>query len=162
MLIFFREKNGRLNIIIRFVWGVWEAVSGLWLTGEYSSVILIVIEHYYMLVYVGDIHLDGWISCLNIWYRKRQVSRWWHSDCSLKAKVWLIENSFFITVSVPPRVNCSFYFKIGACRHGERCSRIHNKPTFSQTILLSNLYQNPQNNAQSAEGALIPGNLRSW
>ncbi|XP_074594035.1 splicing factor U2af 38 kDa subunit-like isoform X2 [Brevipalpus obovatus] len=50
------------------------------------------------------------------------------------------------------KVNCSFYFKIGACRHGERCSRIHNKPTFSQTILLSNLYQNPQNNAQSAEG----------
>ena len=30
------------------------------------------------------------------------------------------------------RVNCSFYFKIGACRHGERCSRLHNKPTFSQ------------------------------
>lgn len=31
-----------------------------------------------------------------------------------------------------PRVNCSFYFKIGACRHGDRCSRLHNKPTFSQ------------------------------
>ncbi|KAJ9596127.1 hypothetical protein L9F63_012711, partial [Diploptera punctata] len=30
------------------------------------------------------------------------------------------------------KVNCSFYFKIGACRHGDRCSRIHNKPTFSQ------------------------------
>lgn len=30
------------------------------------------------------------------------------------------------------RVNCSFYFKIGACRHGDRCSRLHNKPTFSQ------------------------------
>ena len=34
------------------------------------------------------------------------------------------------------KVNCSFYFKIGACRHGDRCSRIHNKPTFSQTIVL--------------------------
>lgn len=33
---------------------------------------------------------------------------------------------------IPFRVNCSFYFKIGACRHGERCSRLHNKPTFSQ------------------------------
>lgn len=32
------------------------------------------------------------------------------------------------------RVNCSFYFKIGACRHGDRCSRIHNKPTFSQVF----------------------------
>ena len=44
------------------------------------------------------------------------------------------------------KVNCSFYFKIGACRHGERCSRLHNKPTFSQTILLQGLYQNPQIN----------------
>eukprot|EP01147_Barroeca_monosierra_P006864 gene6864-7578_t len=43
------------------------------------------------------------------------------------------------------KVNCSFYYKIGACRHGERCSRLHNKPTFSQAILLQNLYQNPAN-----------------
>jgi len=42
-----------------------------------------------------------------------------------------------------PRVNCSFYFKIGACRHGDRCSRLHNKPKFSQTILIANMYQNP-------------------
>ena len=40
-------------------------------------------------------------------------------------------------------MNCSFYFKIGACRHGDRCSRLHNKPAFSQTILISNMYQNP-------------------
>ncbi|KAL1936320.1 hypothetical protein VTP01DRAFT_454 [Rhizomucor pusillus] len=41
------------------------------------------------------------------------------------------------------KVNCSFYFKIGACRHGERCSRKHVKPTFSQTILIANMYRNP-------------------
>jgi splicing factor U2AF subunit len=41
------------------------------------------------------------------------------------------------------KVNCSFYFKIGACRHGEKCSKVHNKPTFSQTVLLKNLYVNP-------------------
>jgi len=41
------------------------------------------------------------------------------------------------------KVNCSFYFKIGACRHGEKCSKVHNKPTFSQTVLLKNLYLNP-------------------
>jgi len=46
------------------------------------------------------------------------------------------------------KVNCSFFFKIGACRHGERCSRLHNKPTFSQTILLQNLYLNPQHAVQ--------------
>ncbi|KAB1273976.1 IGF-like family receptor 1 [Camelus dromedarius] len=50
-------------------------------------------------------------------------------------------------------VNCSFYFKIGACRHGDRCSRLHNKPTFSQTIVLLNLYRNPQNTAQTADGS---------
>ena len=40
-------------------------------------------------------------------------------------------------------MNCSFYFKIGACRHGDRCSRLHNKPAFSTTILIANMYQNP-------------------
>ncbi|CAH6789903.1 U2AF1 isoform 7 [Pan troglodytes] len=51
------------------------------------------------------------------------------------------------------KVNCSFYFKIGACRHGDRCSRLHNKPTFSQTILIQNIYRNPQNSAQTADGS---------
>lgn len=41
------------------------------------------------------------------------------------------------------RVNCSFYLKIGACRHGDRCSRKHIKPQFSQTIMLPNVYNNP-------------------
>ncbi|KAI8422378.1 hypothetical protein MSG28_006238 [Choristoneura fumiferana] len=58
------------------------------------------------------------------------------------------------------KVNCSFYFKIGACRHGDRCSRIHNKPTFSQTVLLQNLYVNPQNSAKSADGShLVVANV---
>lgn len=58
------------------------------------------------------------------------------------------------------KVNCSFYFKIGACRHGDKCSRLHNKPTFSQTILLQNMFQNPQNQATVQEGPerlVIPG-----
>ena len=54
-------------------------------------------------------------------------------------------------------MNCSFYFKIGACRHGDRCSRIHNKPTFSQTIVLQNLYINPQNSAKTADGSHMAG-----
>jgi len=29
------------------------------------------------------------------------------------------------------RVNCPFYFKIGACRHGDTCTRIHNRPVIS-------------------------------
>ncbi|XP_023342309.1 splicing factor U2AF 35 kDa subunit [Eurytemora carolleeae] len=51
------------------------------------------------------------------------------------------------------KVNCSFFFKMGACTHGDRCSRIHNKPTFSQTMLLQNLYINPQNSAKTADGS---------
>uniref|UniRef100_A0A673J4Y1 C3H1-type domain-containing protein n=1 Tax=Sinocyclocheilus rhinocerous TaxID=307959 RepID=A0A673J4Y1_9TELE len=55
------------------------------------------------------------------------------------------------------KVNCSFYLKIGACRHGDRCSRLHNKPTFNahfvfHTIVLMNIYCNTQNSAQSADG----------
>lgn len=38
------------------------------------------------------------------------------------------------------RVNCPFYFKIGACRHGDACSRAHNKPAFSQTIMIPGMY----------------------
>ena len=41
------------------------------------------------------------------------------------------------------KVNCPFYFKIGACRHGERCSRQHHRPPFSQTILIQHMWQNP-------------------
>jgi len=51
------------------------------------------------------------------------------------------------------KVNCSFFFKMGACTHGDRCSRIHNKPTFSQTALFQNLYINPQNSAKTADGS---------
>ena len=50
------------------------------------------------------------------------------------------------------RVNCSFYLKIGACRHGDRCSRKHIKPQFSQTIMLPNVYNNP---GHASEGARI-------
>ena len=33
--------------------------------------------------------------------------------------------------------------QIGACRHGDRCSRLHMRPTLSQTILMPNFYLNP-------------------
>ncbi|KAI4591967.1 hypothetical protein KJ359_012042 [Pestalotiopsis sp. 9143b] len=48
------------------------------------------------------------------------------------------------------KVNCSFYYKIGACRHGDRCSRKHVKPSYSQTILLPSMYQNPAHDAKTA------------
>lgn len=53
------------------------------------------------------------------------------------------------------RVNCPFYFKIGACRHGDMCSRLHNKPTISETVLLKNMYQNPLASAVSVDGSAL-------
>lgn len=50
------------------------------------------------------------------------------------------------------RVNCPFYFKIGACRHGDQCSRTHNRPVISQTVLLKNMYQNMPAAIAMAEG----------
>lgn len=41
------------------------------------------------------------------------------------------------------RVNCPFYFKIGACRHGDKCERRHNKPSLSQTLLVTHMWPNP-------------------
>lgn len=49
------------------------------------------------------------------------------------------------------RIICTFYTKIGACRHGEKCSRKHVKPSSSDTILLPNLYQNPKLNKNDGE-----------
>ena len=39
---------------------------------------------------------------------------------------------------------CPFYQKNGACMHGGACSRMHVRPQTSRTILLANLYPNPQ------------------
>ena len=52
------------------------------------------------------------------------------------------------------KVNCPFYFKIGACRHGERCSRQHHRPPFSQTVLISHMWQNPMSAVANAGGDL--------
>ncbi|KAK6454033.1 uncharacterized protein RJT20DRAFT_65320 [Scheffersomyces xylosifermentans] len=49
------------------------------------------------------------------------------------------------------RLPCTFYNKIGSCRHGEKCSRKHIRPTSSNTILLPNLYQNPKLNKNKDE-----------
>uniref|UniRef100_A0A0V0GLJ6 Putative ovule protein n=1 Tax=Solanum chacoense TaxID=4108 RepID=A0A0V0GLJ6_SOLCH len=40
-------------------------------------------------------------------------------------------------------VNCPFDFKIDACRHGDRGSRLHTKPSISPKLRLPNMYQGP-------------------
>lgn len=54
------------------------------------------------------------------------------------------------------RINCPFYYKIGACRHGDRCSRVHNKPLLSPTILIHNLYQSTDQILASAAAQGLP------
>ncbi len=41
------------------------------------------------------------------------------------------------------RKNCPFYYKIGACRHGDSCNREHHKPLFSTTVLIKQMFYNP-------------------
>jgi splicing factor U2AF 35 kDa subunit len=53
------------------------------------------------------------------------------------------------------KVNCPFYFKIGACRHEDRCSRLHHKPAFSQTILLKHMYKNPNPVGVASAGPVL-------
>ncbi|KAL9178490.1 hypothetical protein ACHAXT_001828 [Thalassiosira profunda] len=58
------------------------------------------------------------------------------------------------------KVNCPFYFKIGACRHADRCSRIHHRPAFSQTILIKHIYRHPIREAEltaAREGRSVDG-----
>lgn len=40
-------------------------------------------------------------------------------------------------------MNCSYYHKVGACRHGAVCGRKHNTPLLSQTLLLKHVWANP-------------------
>jgi splicing factor U2AF 35 kDa subunit len=51
-------------------------------------------------------------------------------------------------------VNCPFYHKIGACRHSDRCSRLHHKPAFSPTILIKHLYRHPVRQAEMMGGVM--------
>ena len=54
------------------------------------------------------------------------------------------------------KVNCPFYFKIGACRHSDRCSRLHHKPAFSPTLLIKHLYQHPVRQAELQQASGRP------
>lgn len=61
------------------------------------------------------------------------------------------------------RVNCPFYWKIGACRHGDQCSRSHYKPSSSPTIVLRHMYPNPPVAIAIAEGQNGEhSNLGNW
>jgi splicing factor U2AF subunit len=39
--------------------------------------------------------------------------------------------------------SCSFWDKVGACRHGNKCAKYHNKPKRSRTVVFWKIYRNP-------------------
>lgn len=41
------------------------------------------------------------------------------------------------------KAHCPFHLKTGACRFGERCSRVHFYPDKSSTLLIKNMYNGP-------------------
>ncbi|KAK9496931.1 hypothetical protein O3M35_012880 [Rhynocoris fuscipes] len=57
--------------------------------------------------------------------------------------------------------NCAFYMKVGACRHGNVCNKLHVKPTFSQTVLLKNFYLNPSHQYSDDNEVLYNENFQS-
>ncbi|KAJ8510521.1 hypothetical protein OPV22_000955 [Ensete ventricosum] len=57
----------------------------------------------------------------------------------------MVEHLALIFGTEKDRVNCPLYFKIGACRHGPRCSRHHTQPSISPTLLHSNMNQRIDN-----------------
>jgi hypothetical protein len=44
---------------------------------------------------------------------------------------------------IAPKPRVSHLTASAPARHGDRCSRLHNKPTISQTLLMPNMYQSP-------------------
>ncbi|XP_037006658.2 putative U2 small nuclear ribonucleoprotein auxiliary factor 35 kDa subunit-related protein 1 [Artibeus jamaicensis] len=45
-----------------------------------------------------------------------------------------------LRVTEKDQINCPFYSKTGACRFGDRCSRKHNFPTSSPTLLIRSMF----------------------
>lgn len=56
---------------------------------------------------------------------------------------------------------CPFYTKMGACRHGDRCTKVHAKPTDATTVVLPQMYPNPRAAPFEVErnGEMVPGDF---
>ncbi|KAK9509450.1 hypothetical protein O3M35_006764 [Rhynocoris fuscipes] len=56
----------------------------------------------------------------------------------------MIENRVIVFNGDLQKNNCEFYMKMGACRHGTNCTKVHVKPLTSRTVVLKHLYLNPK------------------
>lgn len=47
---------------------------------------------------------------------------------------------------------CPFFYKVGSCRHTDRCQRSHERPAFSCTVLVPHMWTNPAAEAETNPG----------
>ncbi|KAL0237403.1 hypothetical protein PCE1_000800 [Barthelona sp. PCE] len=52
--------------------------------------------------------------------------------------------------------HCQFYHDVGACRHGNSCTRQHMVPTISRCILIRKMYEDPSRQRYDLEGNALP------
>ena len=52
--------------------------------------------------------------------------------------------------------NCQFYTKNGACRYGDKCTKLHKEPDSSKTLLFAHLYENSPVEIALAGGQIVP------
>ena len=50
----------------------------------------------------------------------------------------------FFDRPISDREKCQFFVKMGACRHGDKCTKLHIRPSSSVTIMLPMMYLNPK------------------
>lgn len=58
------------------------------------------------------------------------------------------------------KVNCPFFFKNGACRYGDKCTRRHLKPSISQTLLFARMYESNPVAIAMSQGSLRLSKVR--
>ncbi|KAJ6342963.1 hypothetical protein OIU78_010809, partial [Salix suchowensis] len=69
-----------------------------------------------------------------------------HQNASIVSAQQMLEN---VAQQVPnfgteqDKAHCPFHLKTGACRFGQRCSRVHFYPDKSCTLLIKNMYNGP-------------------
>ena len=66
--------------------------------------------------------------------------------------LWMAARLARIFGTEDDKVNWPFYYKTGVWRHGESCTRLHNKPAISQTIIFYHMYDNPPAAVAFADG----------
>ena len=61
----------------------------------------------------------------------------------LSLSYWKMVLSNILVYTWQDKAHCPFHLKTGACRFGQRCSRVHFYPDKACTLLIKNMYNGP-------------------